>query len=49
MQAAHLPRHTVDHPHGVEVGEGPLAAAQPAGQQLDDALRRRGSGSCIAL
>ena len=37
VQAVDVPRHGVDHPHAVQVGEGPLAPAQSAGQQLDDA------------
>lgn len=42
VEAVDVPRHCVDHPHAVQVGEGPLAPAQSAGQQLDDAPDVRG-------
>ena len=35
MEAVDVPGRGVHHPHAVQMGEGALAAAQPAGQQLE--------------
>ena len=39
MQVVYVAREGVDDPHGVQVGEGALATAESARQQLDDALK----------
>ena len=38
MEAVDVPGRGVHHPHAVQMGEGALAAAQPAGQQLETGL-----------
>ena len=41
VEALDVPSQGVDHPHGVEVGEGPLPPAQPTCEQLDNSLQER--------
>ena len=40
METVDVPGDVVHHPHGVQVVEGSLASAQPAGQQLDNSLHK---------
>ena len=41
VEALDVSSQGVDHPHGVEVGEGPLPPAQPTREQLDNSLEER--------
>ena len=46
VEALDVPRQGVDHPHGVEVGEGPVPPAQSACEQLDNSLARQTVSLC---
>ena len=39
MQGSDLPSEVVHHPHGVEVGKGPLPPSKTTRQKLDDSLQ----------
>ena len=39
MQGSDLPGEVVHHPHGVEVGKGPLPPSKTTRQKLDDSLQ----------
>ena len=41
VEALDVSRQGVDHPHGVEVGEGSLSPSQSACEQLDNSLSER--------
>ena len=41
VEALDVASQGVDHPHGVEVGEGPLPPAQSTREQLDNSLGER--------
>ena len=41
VEALDVSSQGVDHPHGVEVGEGPLPPSQPTREQLDNSLEER--------
>ena len=49
VEALDVSSQGVDHPHGVEVGEGALAPAQPTSPQLDDALENNNGNYEIVL